>query len=95
MQTLEVTESTSILTKLPVQSVPITTKVLSLNPVHVEVYLIQHHVIKFVSDRASGFPPGTPVCSTNKTDCHVITEILLNTTNQTNLNSNYTCIGYI
>jgi len=32
------------------QSVPITNKVLSLNPVHGEVYLIQHYVIKFVSD---------------------------------------------
>ena len=31
-------------------SVPITTKVVSLNPVHGEVYLIQHYVIKFVSD---------------------------------------------
>jgi hypothetical protein len=34
------------------------------------------------------FSPGTPVSSTNKTDCHDITEILLkvalNTINQTN-----------
>jgi len=29
--------------------VPITTKVVSLNPSHGEVYLIQHYVIKFVS----------------------------------------------
>ena len=36
--------------QLPVQSVPITTKVLSLNPVHGEVYLIQHYVMKFVGD---------------------------------------------
>jgi hypothetical protein len=35
---------------LPVQSVPITTKVVSLTPVHGEVYSIQHYVIKFVSD---------------------------------------------
>ena len=35
---------------ISVQSVPITTKVVSLNPVHGEVYSIQHHVIKFVSD---------------------------------------------
>ena len=35
---------------LPVQSVPITTKVVISNPVHGEVYLIQHCVIKFVSD---------------------------------------------
>jgi hypothetical protein len=32
------------------QSVPIINKVVSLNPVHGEVYLIQHYVIKFVSD---------------------------------------------
>jgi hypothetical protein len=30
--------------------VPITTKVVSSNPVHGEVYSIQHYVIKFVSD---------------------------------------------
>ena len=33
-----------------VQSVPITTKCASSNPVHGEVYSIQHYVIKFVSD---------------------------------------------
>jgi len=45
-----------------VQSVPIATKVMSLNPAH-----------------ATGrwFSPGTPVSSTNKTDCHNIAEILL------------------
>ena len=31
------------------QSVPLATKIVSLNPVHGEVYLIQHYVIKFVS----------------------------------------------
>ena len=31
--------------QLPVQSVPITTKVVSSNPVHGEVYSIQHYVI--------------------------------------------------
>jgi hypothetical protein len=36
--------------QLPVQPVPITTKVVSLNPAHGEVCLIQHYVIKFVSD---------------------------------------------
>ena len=36
--------------QLPVQSVPITTKVVSSNPVHDKVYLIQHYVIKFVCD---------------------------------------------
>jgi len=31
------------------QTVPITTKVVSSNPVHGEVYSMQHYVIKFVS----------------------------------------------
>ena len=53
--------------QLPVQSVPITTKVVSSNPVHGEVYLIQHYVIKFVSDllQARGVSPGIPVSLTN------------------------------
>jgi hypothetical protein len=36
-------------------------------------------MIKFVSDlrQVGGFSPGTPVSSTNKTDRHDITEILL------------------
>ena len=33
--------------QLPVHSVPITTKVVSSNPIHDEVYSIQHYVIKF------------------------------------------------
>jgi hypothetical protein len=43
--------------QLSVQSVHITTKVVSFNPVHGEVCLIQHYVIKFVSDlqQVSGF----------------------------------------
>ena len=36
--------------QIPVQSVPITTKVVSPNPVHGEVYSIQNYVIRFVSD---------------------------------------------
>jgi hypothetical protein len=38
--------------------VPITTKVISSNPAHGEVYSIQYYVIKFVSDKSvvfSGF----------------------------------------
>ena len=35
---------------LPVQSVPIATKVVSLNPTHSEAYSIQHYVAKFLSD---------------------------------------------
>ena len=43
--------------QLPVQSAPITTKVVSSNPVHGEVHSMQHYVIKFVSDlrQVSGF----------------------------------------
>jgi len=36
--------------QLPMQSVPITTKVVNLNHVHGEVYSIQHYEIKFISD---------------------------------------------
>jgi len=53
-----------------VQSVAITTKVVSLNPAHGMVYSIQHYVIKFVSDLRQ-------VSSINKTNRHDITEILL------------------
>jgi len=72
-----------------VQSVLITTKVVSSNPLHGEAYSIQHYVIKFVSElrQIGGFFPGTPLSSTNKTDHHDITEILLkmgiNTIDQT------------
>ena len=57
---------------------PITTKVVSLNPAHGEVYSIQHCVIKFVSDlrQVCSFL-GTPVSPTNKTESHDVTEILL------------------
>ena len=63
-------------------AVPITTKVVSSNLVHDEVYSIQHYVIKFVSDlRQVGgfllvlrFPPQI------KLNRHDITEILLKVT---------------
>jgi hypothetical protein len=60
------------------QSVTMTTDVVSSNPAHDEVYSIQHYVIKFVSDlgQVGGFS-GTLVPSSNKTDSHDITEILL------------------
>jgi hypothetical protein len=40
-----------------VQSMPITTKVLSSNPAHGKMYSIQHYVIKFVGDlrKVGGF----------------------------------------
>jgi hypothetical protein len=48
--------------QLPVQSVPITTEVVSWNPVHGEVYSIQHYVIKLISDlrQVGGFLRGFP-----------------------------------
>ena len=36
--------------QLPMQSMPITTKVVNSNPTHGKVYLVQHYVIKFVSE---------------------------------------------
>jgi len=39
----------SWINNLPMQSVPITTEVLSSNPANSEVFWIQHYVIKFVS----------------------------------------------
>ena len=56
------------------QSVPITTKVVSSNPALGEVY-----VIEFVSDlqQVGGFFPCTSDFPTNKTDHHCVTEILL------------------
>ena len=60
-----------ILSHGSMQSVPITTKVVSSNIVHGDVFSIQHYVIKFVSDLVFyGY-------STDKTDCHDIAEILL------------------
>ena len=60
------------------QSVPITTKVVSLNPAYGEVYSIQHNVINFVRLAAGRwFSTDTQASSNNNTDCHDITEILL------------------
>ena len=65
---------------------PITTKAVSSNPAHGDVYSIQHYVIKFISDfrqvggflqfisdfrQVGGFLQFIPVSSTNKTDGHL------------------------
>jgi hypothetical protein len=65
--------------QLPMQSVPIITKVVSSILTHGKLYSIQYYEIKFVSDfrQVSGFSPGILVFSTNETDHHDITEILL------------------
>ena len=76
--------------QLPVQSVPITTKVVSSNPVHGEVYSIQHYMIKFVSDlrRVVGILQVLQFLPPIKLT-HNITEILLKVAlNTINLNPN-------
>ena len=52
----------------------ITTKVVSLNPAHGEVYSMEHYLIKFVSDlrQVGGFLRVLWVSSNNKTDRHGI-----------------------
>jgi hypothetical protein len=58
--------------QLPVKSVPIVTKFVSSNPVHGEVYSIQHYLITFVSDlrqvggflRVLRFPPPIKLTAT-------------------------------
>ena len=73
----------------------ITTNIVNLNPAHGDVYSIQLYVFKFVSDipQIGGFFPGTPVSSTNETDSHNITEILLNTLNTTIIIINVHILG--
>ena len=69
--------------QLPVQSVPITTKVVHSNLVHCKVYSIQHYVIKFASDLVF-------VYSTNKTDRQDMNELLMKVAlNTINLNLYY------
>ena len=71
--------------QLHVQSEPIITKVVSLNPAHGEVYSMQHYVIKFVSyfRQVSGFlrvlwfPPDPPINLTNITE--ILLKVALNT----------------
>ena len=63
--------------QLHMQLVPINTEVVSLNPAHNS---IQHYMIKFVSGlqrQVSVFLQGTAASSTNKTDHHNLTEILM------------------
>ena len=69
-------------TNVPVQSVPITTKVVSSNPVHGDCLLDTTLCDKICQWLATGrwFCPGTSVSSTNKTDRNDITEILLKVT---------------
>jgi hypothetical protein len=65
--------------QLHTQLVPITTNVVSSNPVDGDVYSKQYFVIKFVSDlwQVGGFLRILRFTSTNKTDCHELAEIVL------------------
>ena len=75
--------------QLLVQSVSNTTKFVSSNPVHGEVYSIQHYVVKFkwrATDR--WFSSSTPVSSTNKNDAprnnwNIQLKVAFNIINQT------------
>ena len=60
--------------QLPMQSLPITTKVVNSNPVHGEITTICDKACQWLVT-GQWF---SPVSSTNKTDCHDIIEILLN-----------------
>jgi len=63
------------------QSVPITTKVVSSNPTHGEVYSIQHYVIKFFSDlrQVSGFHRFPPLIKLTATITELLLKVSLNT----------------
>jgi hypothetical protein len=63
----------------PVKSEHISTNVVSSNHAHGELYSIQLYLIQVYQWLATGqwFSLGTPVSSTNKTDRHDKTKILL------------------
>ena len=84
--------------------VPITTNIVSSNPVDGEVGLIQHYVIKFVSDlrQVGGFFLGTPVSSNNETDlwdkAEIVLEVALKTITiflQGHLSSHIILLGFL
>ena len=51
--------------QLLVQSVPITTKIVSSHPIHGEVYSMQHYVMQFLSNlRGTRFPPPKELTAT-------------------------------
>jgi hypothetical protein len=65
----------------------ITTKVVSLNPVHGEMYSIQHYVIDFVSilQQVGGFlwvPPFPPPIKLKDDMTEILLKAVLNTINQ-------------
>ena len=62
--------------QLPMQSVSIITNIMSSNPAHGEVYSFDAKLCDEVCQWL-WFSPGSPVSTTNKSDCHDIDEILL------------------
>ena len=62
--------------QLPMQSVTISSKIVSSNPAHVLDTTLCDEVCQWLTV-SQCFSPGTPVSSNNKMDCHNITEILL------------------
>ena len=66
--------------QLPVQLVPITTKVVSSIPVHGRGVLDTTLFVKVCQKLGTGrwFSPGTKVSSINKTDRYDVTEMFLN-----------------
>ena len=89
-------ELLSNLLQLLMQSVPITTKVVSQNPIHGVVYSIQLYVIKFVSDwqHVGSFLQVSLVFSTSKTYCQDIIEILLKVALNTITLTQFKCLAY-
>ena len=76
--------------QLPMESVPITTNVVSSNLIHGKVYSIQHYMIKFVSDlrqvsgflRVFRFPPSKKIDSRSHDITKILLKLALNTINQ-------------
>jgi len=80
--------------QLSVQSVPITTKVVSFEPCSWGGVLVTTLCDKVCQWLATGrwISPGTPVSSTNKTYLHDITEILLKVALNTNQSICHLCV---
>ena len=78
--------------QLPVQSAPITTKAMSLNPVHGEAHSIQNYVIKFVSDlgQVGGFLQllqfSTPITLTARYNWNIVESGVKHKYHKLNLN---------
>ena len=80
--------TTKLVEEVRYQSLPITTKFVSLNHDYGKVYSIQHYVISFVSDlrqvggflRVLRFPP--PIKTDSQNIAEILLKVALNTKNQ-------------